>query len=58
MVKEVVETKKKEGLKNYQKIIKKVDAKIDFRNNEIKVLRNEELNIYKELKGMEDVLHH
>jgi hypothetical protein len=40
MAKEVAETKKKEGLKHHQKIITKVDAKIDFTNKEIKALRN------------------
>jgi hypothetical protein len=44
-------------LKHHQKIITKVDAKIDFRNKEIKVFRNEQLNMYEELKGMEKVLH-
>jgi hypothetical protein len=41
MVKKVAKTKKKEGLKHRQEIITKVDAKINFRNKEIKVLRNE-----------------
>jgi hypothetical protein len=41
MVKEVVEVEKKEGLKYYQKIITKVDVEINFKNREIKVLRNE-----------------
>jgi len=44
-------------LKHCQEIITKVDAKIDFRNKEIKVLKNEQLNMYEELKGMEEVLH-
>jgi hypothetical protein len=57
MVKEVTETEKKEGLKHHQKIITKADAKINFRNREIKSLKNEQLNIYEELKGMEEVLH-
>jgi hypothetical protein len=35
----------------------KVDAKINFRNMEIKVLRNEQLNMYEELKRMKEVLH-
>jgi hypothetical protein len=39
MAKEVAKTKKKEGLKHCQKIITKFDAKIDFRNREIKALR-------------------
>ncbi len=49
--------RKKKRLKHHQKIITKVDAKIDFRNKEIKVFRNEQLNMYEELKGMEKVLH-
>ncbi len=57
MVKEVAETKQKEGLKHHQEIITKVDAKIDFRNMEIKVFRNELLNMYEKLKGMKEVLH-
>jgi hypothetical protein len=57
MVKEVIETKKKEGLKHHQEIITKVDVKINFRNREIKSLKNEQLNMYEELKGMEEVLH-
>jgi hypothetical protein len=41
MAKEVAKTKEKEGLKHRQKIITKVDAKIDFRNREIKAFQNE-----------------
>jgi hypothetical protein len=41
MVKEVVKVEKKEGLKHYQEIITKADVEINFRNREIKVLRNE-----------------
>jgi len=44
-------------LKHHQKIITKANAEIDFRNKEIKVLKNEQLNMYEELKGMEKVLH-
>jgi hypothetical protein len=40
MAKEVAKTKEKEGLKHRQKIITKVDAKIDFRNREIKAFQN------------------
>jgi hypothetical protein len=57
MVKEVVRTKKKEGLKHSQKIIIKLHAKINFKNKEIKVFKNGQLNLYKQLKGMEEVLH-
>jgi hypothetical protein len=57
MVKEVAKTKKKKGLKHCQEIIMKVDAKIDFKNMEIKVFRNEQLNLYETLKGMEELLH-
>ncbi len=57
MAKEVAKTKEKEGLKHRQKIITKVDAKIDFRNREIKAFQNEQHNLYEELKGMEEVLH-
>jgi predicted house-cleaning noncanonical NTP pyrophosphatase (MazG superfamily) len=57
MVKEVVKTKNKERLKHHQEIITKADAKIDFRNREIKSFRNEQLDLYEELKGMEEVLH-
>jgi hypothetical protein len=35
----------------------KVDVEIDSRNKEIKVLINEQLNLYEKLKGMEEVLH-
>jgi tmRNA-binding protein len=44
-------------LKHHQEIITKIDAKINFKNMEIKVLRNEQLNLYEELKGMEEVFH-
>jgi len=57
MVKEVVEVEKKEGLKHCQEIITKVDVEINIRNREIKVLKNEQLNLYEKLKGMEKVLH-
>jgi hypothetical protein len=57
VVKEVIETKKKEGLKHCQEIITKADAKINFRNREIKTLKNEQLNLYEELEGMKEVLH-
>jgi len=57
MVKEVTKKKKKEGLKHHQKIITKADAKINFRNREIKSLKTKQVNIYEELKGMEEVLH-
>jgi DUF2075 family protein len=57
MVLKVAKTEKKEGLKHCQEIVTKVDAKINFRNKEINVLKNEELNMYEELKGMEEVLH-
>jgi hypothetical protein len=53
----VVEVEKKEGLKHRQEIITKADVEISFRNREIKILRNEQLNLYKKLKGMEKVLH-
>jgi hypothetical protein len=39
MAKEVAKTKEKEGLKHRQKIITKVDAKMDFRNKEIKTFK-------------------
>jgi hypothetical protein len=35
----------------------KVDVEIGFGNMEIKVFRNEQLNLYEELKGMKEVLH-
>jgi hypothetical protein len=57
MVKEVTKIEKKEGLKHRQDIITKVDVEIDFRNKEIKALKNEQHNLYEELKGMEEVLH-
>ncbi len=57
MAKEVAQTKKKQGLKHCQEIITKVNIKIDFKNREIKVLKNEQLNLYEKLKGMEEVLH-
>jgi hypothetical protein len=57
MVKEVVGTKKKERLKHPQEIITKVDVEINSRNKEIKVLIDEQLNLYEKLKGMEEVLH-
>ncbi len=57
VVKEVVKIENKEGLKHHQEIITKVDVEIDFRNKEIKTLRNEQLNLHEELKGMEEVLH-
>jgi len=41
MMKEVVEMKKKDGLKHHQEIITKANAKINFRNNKIKSLNNE-----------------
>jgi len=44
-------------LKHHQEIITKIDAKINFKNMEIKVLRNEQLSLYEELKGMEEVFH-
>ncbi len=50
MVKKVAETEEKEGLQHHQKIITKANAKIDFRNKDIKVLRNEQLNMYEKLK--------
>ncbi len=37
LVKKVAEIEQKEGLKHHQEINTKVDAKIDFRNMEIKV---------------------
>jgi hypothetical protein len=46
MVKEVTKTKKKEGLKHRQEIIIKVNAEINFRNREIKIIKNEQLNLY------------
>jgi hypothetical protein len=58
MVKEVADTDKKEELKHRQEIITKADAKINFRNREIKILKNEHFKLYEELKGMEEVLHH
>jgi hypothetical protein len=57
MVKEVAEMEKKEALKHYEEIITKANANINFRNKEIKSFRNEKLNLYEELKGMEEVLH-
>jgi hypothetical protein len=45
MVKEITETQN-EGLKHNQEIIIKADAKIDFRNRDIKTLRNEQLHLY------------
>lgn len=57
MAKKVTQTEKKKGLKHCQKIITKADTKFDIRNREIKALRNEQLNMYAELKGMEEVLH-
>ncbi len=57
MAKEIAKIEKKEGLKHCQEIITKVNVKNDFRNMEIKALKNEQLNMYEELKGMEEVLH-
>ncbi len=57
MVKEVVEMEDHEGLKHCQHIITKVDAKIDFRNREVKTFRNQQLNMFEELKGMDEVFH-
>jgi len=57
MVKEVIEIEKKEGLKHRQKIIIKAHVEINFKNREIKVLKNEQFNLYEELKGMEEVMH-
>ncbi len=48
---------KKEGLKHHQDIITKADEKINFRNREIKSLKNEQLNLYEDLKQMEENLH-
>jgi hypothetical protein len=45
VVKEIIETQN-ERLKHNQEIIIKADAKIDFRNREIKTLRNEQLHMY------------
>ncbi len=56
MAKEIIETDK-EGLKHHQQIIIKANEKIDFRNTEIKAFRNEQLNLYEKLKGVEEVLH-
>ncbi len=41
MVREVTEMENKEGLKHHQEIIMKANAKINFRNKEIKSLKNE-----------------
>jgi hypothetical protein len=41
IVKEVTKMEKKEGLKHHQDIITKADEKINFRNREIKSLKNE-----------------
>jgi hypothetical protein len=57
MVKEVTEIEKKEGLKHRQEIIIKAHVEINFKNREIKVLKNEQFNLYEELKGMEEVMH-
>ncbi len=47
---------KKEGLKHCQEIITKVDAENQLQELEIKSLKNEQFNLYEELKGMEEVL--
>jgi hypothetical protein len=57
MAKEIAKIEKKEGLKHRQEIITKANVKIDFRNKEIEALKNEQLNMYEELKGMKEVLH-
>jgi hypothetical protein len=41
MVKEIAKIEKKEGLKHCQKIITKVNVKIDFRIKEVEALKNE-----------------
>jgi len=41
MVKKVVKAEKQEGLKHHQEIITKATVEIDFKNKEIKSLRNE-----------------
>jgi hypothetical protein len=53
MVKEIIKAKKKEGLRHHQEIIIKVDVEIEFKNKEIKSFKNEQLNMYEELKGNE-----
>jgi hypothetical protein len=57
VVKKVVKTKKKEGLKHRPKMIKKANVEIGFRNKKIKAHKNEHHNLYEELKVMEEVLH-
>jgi hypothetical protein len=41
VAKEVAKTEKKEGLKHCQDIITNADVKIDFRNKNIKAIKNE-----------------